>query len=339
MKVSVVIPVYNQERYLKSTIPCVLNQTYKDLEILLIDDGSTDESPILLADFGNTDDRIRIVTQRNQGLVKAVSKGVREAKGEYICFVDPDDRIGKTYIEDFVAELDSTYDFVAMGLLRTDGKSVNPYYLKEDTVFLKEDIEKLRLEYLLSDRGPKFSNSVFVSRVNKIYKRDTLLRAIKVYEKYGKISVGEDSILTFLVLSESKKVKALRKPCMYYYNINNEKSMVSQKDVHYYLDNRCKTAFFGFQDISRKNNIKSVLPYELYFLLVKMYYLKMLELDAPKGVLISLQEELKNDDLFRKSCRCVVKKEKGKYKIIALGMIFWIRYFKVDPRALLRNKK
>ncbi len=91
MKVSVVIPVYNVKPYLERCINSVLRQTYKDLEIIIVDDGSTDDSGELCDQIATKDQRIRVIHQRNQGVSAARNTGIREAAGEYIVFIDPDD--------------------------------------------------------------------------------------------------------------------------------------------------------------------------------------------------------------------------------------------------------
>ena len=91
MKVSVVIPVYNVRLYLERCVQSVLRQTYKDLEIILVDDGSKDDSGKLCDQLALSDQRIRVIHQENQGLSGARNTGIRQATGEYIIFLDSDD--------------------------------------------------------------------------------------------------------------------------------------------------------------------------------------------------------------------------------------------------------
>lgn len=97
--ISVVIPVYNVEKYLNECIESVLNQTYKDYEIILVDDGSTDSSGHICDDYMTADSRVRVFHQKNGGLSAARNTGLNEAKGEYIYFLDSDD-----YIENHTLE-------------------------------------------------------------------------------------------------------------------------------------------------------------------------------------------------------------------------------------------
>ena len=91
MKLSIIIPVYNVNEYLKNTIENVLAQIYQDYELILVDDGSTDGSSEICDFFAEKDRRIRVIHQRNQGVSAARNKGVSAANGEYIGFVDSDD--------------------------------------------------------------------------------------------------------------------------------------------------------------------------------------------------------------------------------------------------------
>ena len=100
--VSVIIPVYNVENYVEKTLKSVINQTYKDLEIIVIDDGSTDRSPEIVDRIAQTDERIRVVHAKNGGVSAARNKGLDIAKGRYIGFVDSDDYIEPDMYEKMV---------------------------------------------------------------------------------------------------------------------------------------------------------------------------------------------------------------------------------------------
>lgn len=97
--ISVIVPVYNVEQYLADCIQSILMQTYSLFEIILVDDGSTDGSGILCDVWQKKDSRIRVFHQKNSGLSAARNRGMREAKGEYLCFVDSDDWIAPDYLK------------------------------------------------------------------------------------------------------------------------------------------------------------------------------------------------------------------------------------------------
>lgn len=100
-KISLIVPVYNAERYLPKCVDSILAQTYRDLELLLIDDGSTDRSPQLCDGYALTDSRIRVFHQPNRGVGAARNLGISQASGDYLGFVDADDYVDADYLERF----------------------------------------------------------------------------------------------------------------------------------------------------------------------------------------------------------------------------------------------
>lgn len=98
-KISVVLPVYNVEKYLETCVKAITGQTYQNLEIILVDDGSPDGCPALCDELAKTDERIRVLHKENGGLSDARNAGTQIATGEYITFVDSDDVVTKTYVE------------------------------------------------------------------------------------------------------------------------------------------------------------------------------------------------------------------------------------------------
>ena len=99
VKISVIIPVYNVENYLEESLDSIINQTFTDLEIICVNDGSTDNSPSILNNYANKDSRINIINQENKGLSAARNSGLDVATGDYIYFFDSDDILELTALE------------------------------------------------------------------------------------------------------------------------------------------------------------------------------------------------------------------------------------------------
>ena len=99
VKVSVVIPVYNVEDYLRDCLDSIVNQTLKDIEIICINDGSTDNSLEILEHYKSKDERIKVISQENGGISAARNKGIDLASGDYISFIDSDDYIDNNFYE------------------------------------------------------------------------------------------------------------------------------------------------------------------------------------------------------------------------------------------------
>lgn len=119
-KISIIVPVYNVEKYLDRCIRSLLNQTYEDYEIILVDDGSVDSSPIKCDLYAQKSKKIRVIHKKNGGLSDARNVGVDYAKGMYISFVDSDDYVHPDYLKELVSSLEDTNaDFSAVGIKKT----------------------------------------------------------------------------------------------------------------------------------------------------------------------------------------------------------------------------
>ncbi|MDX6663914.1 MAG: CDP-glycerol glycerophosphotransferase, partial [Solirubrobacteraceae bacterium] len=114
-RISVVVPVYNVEEYLRECLQSVADQSFKDLEVVMVDDGSTDSSPAIAQEFAGRDERFRVVTQANGGLGNARNNGAAIATGEFLNFLDSDDVLPRHAIRMLVRSLDKTGSDFATG--------------------------------------------------------------------------------------------------------------------------------------------------------------------------------------------------------------------------------
>ena len=165
-KVSVIIPVYNVEAYLKQCLDSVINQTLKDIEIILVDDESPDNCPKICDDYAKKDKRIKVIHQKNKGLSGARNTGMEFATGEYIAFIDSDDWIEKTMLRTLFSTAEKHNSDVAVcnvNLCYPSGKVENKKYWRYEKIsqLYTEDIYS---EFLIS---PCWS-------CNKIYKKNIL---------------------------------------------------------------------------------------------------------------------------------------------------------------------
>lgn len=115
-KVSVIIPVYNVEKYLYKCVDSVINQTYKNLEIILVDDGSSDNSPQICDEYAKSDERIKVIHKINEGVSVARNVGISVASGEYVCFFDSDDFVEEDVLEKMLDAIEEkAYDVCVCG--------------------------------------------------------------------------------------------------------------------------------------------------------------------------------------------------------------------------------
>lgn len=198
-KVSIIVPIYNSEKFLKECILGLLNQTYKNTEIILINDGSHDGSEEISLDFAKRDSRIVYVKQKNEGVSKARNKGILLATGDYITFVDSDDIVLSTYIEDMVLEADNK-EYIMSGYKVWNMKSNKykefkcPNFDGNIKEFINEIFKYISPPYLL---GPCF----------KLFKKSILLKNNIYFPE--DISFGEDAEFVINYLEHVNTIKCI----------------------------------------------------------------------------------------------------------------------------------
>jgi len=202
IKVSVIIPVYNVEKYLEQCLLSVINQTLDDIEIICVDDGSTDNSSNILKDYSKKDSRVKVIRQKNAGLGAARNTGLKYVKGEYISFIDSDDWFDEKALEHLYFEAVSKDTDIIIFKMKTfnedTGEVSNTFYY--DLSAVSEYFTNSTYNY--RDFGKKFFEMT-VNAYNKLYKRDFLERInLKFPEGY----IFEDHTFFFESMLNAKKV-------------------------------------------------------------------------------------------------------------------------------------
>lgn len=216
-KVSVIIPIYNVEKYLRRCLDSVLAQTFTDIEIICINDGSTDGSAAILEEYAGKDSRIKIVNQENQGLSITRNKGLEIAVGEYIAFADSDD----FYAPAFLQTLLNTMEQTGADIVGCDFQKI---YKKTDTLGQIHKIEPKiypnALDVLLH---PK--NFIHFNVWNKLYKRDVIGDIRFVPHIYY-----EDWVFNCCVFERAQRFAWIKEK-LYAYRISNTSIMRSDFNV------------------------------------------------------------------------------------------------------------
>lgn len=166
IKVSIIIPVYNAEKYLSHCLDSLVNQTLKEIEIICINDGSKDNSLNILEEYQKKDLRIKIIDQKNQGVSAARNNGITQAKGEYIGFVDSDDWVDLDFYEKLYFAAKKFDSDISSGGFYREGKNLSSKKIKYD----KEEFYTTKVDKITHAILPKYSYIW-----NKIYKRSSLL--------------------------------------------------------------------------------------------------------------------------------------------------------------------
>lgn len=220
MKISVVVPVYNVEKYLSECLESIIAQSYKNLEIILVNDGSSDNSGNICDKYSEKDTRIRVIHKKNCGLSDARNTGIEYATGDYITFVDSDDFIDRQYIDILIKNM-VTYnaDISCCDYIRTTKRNYDFHIKKvgESTLLESEDGIKFYLK------------KEIVSAWGKVYKKEifSILR-------FPSGKINEDISTIFKAFINAKKIVYINNKLYYYYQNNNgiTKKKFNVKSLH-----------------------------------------------------------------------------------------------------------
>ena len=259
--VTVIIPVYNVEMYLPLCINSILKQTYQNLEIILIDEGSTDDSPGICDTYALKDNRIKVIHQQNQGAAVARNTGLENATGEYIVFVDSDDFINEKMIEKLYIALkqtDSDLSICNFKYTSENGKEIDlkETDIKNEVLYTEEIIDKLFQN----------NNCGYIVIWNKMYKKD-LWKQIR----YPVGVIYEDEAVIHHIFSKCKKVATISDELYYYRQVSGSimHSERNEKNLDKYLALADRLMFF--KNTVNKENIRK-LAYQYWYHYLDDYY-------------------------------------------------------------------
>ncbi|MDE6091301.1 MAG: glycosyltransferase [Duncaniella sp.] len=272
-KISVIVPVYNVEKYLSKCIESILAQTYTNFELLLIDDGSQDSSGRICDEYASKDSRIRVFHQKNSGVSVARNLGLVESRGEWISFIDSDDMIVRNTYQ-LCSNFFVGYDIIRFSFLLNYTR--NSQILELDT---SDDLVNYT-QKIIARRG--------ILGVCCGLFRKKLFQDNKIIFNKSLIS-GEDWLVQLQLLLETKSIKIINEP-LYIYERNNESSTTSnfRFEVHY-------SALKALRMIENHINKKSLLG--LY-----SKYIKLAETDLVYDFIASKlarNRAVKHSDMLR----------------------------------------
>lgn len=224
--ISVIVPVYNAEKYLKCCIESILRQTYEIFELILVDDGSTDKSGEICDQYANIDCRIQVIHKVNGGSVSARYEGVRIAKGEYTVFVDADDWIEENELEYLFGFIDNQdIDMIEFGYIKEHNNiSENRHSALCEGVYTQEIIWENINKCIYEEPFPV--RTIDYCMWNKIIKTD-LCKAV-LCEIDPKIKIGEDAAFVFELIHRVENIRIIYRK-LYHYRVNTQ-SIVHKKN-------------------------------------------------------------------------------------------------------------
>lgn len=306
--ISLVIPVYKVEEYLERCINSVIAQTYQNLEIILVDDGSPDKCPRICDEYAKKDNRIRVIHKNNGGLSDARNAGIDAANGMYIGFVDSDDYIHPEMYERLWKQLnEENADIVICGIERVYHAGYEVQEVAENAIKKYDGLQAIR------NILDKNLHVVSVVAWGKLYKK-SLFEGIR----FPKGKIHEDEFTTYQLFYKSNKIVELSG--RYYYYFQREDSIMGVRKKKFVYDGieayeQMGKFFLGHQE-------------EEILYLVKYQYLYMLK-DSCRKLKKSGREEDKKiverlDKKFRREYKESISKIKGTKRKIRMGLYYWL---------------
>ena len=340
---SIIIPIYNVEEYLRQCVDSVLAQTLEDLEILLVNDGSTDGCGAICDEYAAKDHRIRVLHKKNGGLMSAWKHGLAHATGQWIGFVDSDDWIDPHMYESMLSTaLETQSDMVLATLIKEfdDRTEKEPLFVAPG-VYDRQRIEKELFPIMVS-KGTMLDRGISPNRVTKLFRAE-LLRA-NVHFCDDRISLGEDLVTTFACMCDVQRL-CITEDGPYHYRIRGTSIM------GHFNPNFTKQSILLNQTLSAIAQQKNVYDFtqQLHNDMISLVYYgferNLVFKNQKASTHIAYIREsmgnsyvansLKNEQLSANSKKCALYKKL--YKLMGAGVLyFFIRYVVLLKRGLCK---
>lgn len=310
--VSIIIPVYNVETYLERCLDSVLSQTYENYEVIIVNDGSTDDSLTICKKYLEKSDKITLYNQVNQGVSVTRNVGLSKAKGEIICFIDADDFVSDIYIETLYINMMNENADISICNSTRDG-----IFDKKATA----KIEKWDNKYAITQF---LQNEVLDTTVwGKLFKRSILENL-----KFEKIKIGEDQIFLFRAIENSHIIVCsdIKLYCYFARSFSAMEGSFDKRfwDAVYMAEWFGKTALLKYPDLQDLFYKKEIYTYVILILIALKY-----STNESKNIIKVLKPRVMNSKYSRIKKYCS-KTEKYKY--------FMVKYMSAIVKLYLRSK-
>lgn len=314
IKVSIIIPVYNREMYLQKCLDTLINQTLKDIEIICVNDGSTDNSLEILNDYASNDERIKVYSQKNQGPSVARNFGISKATGEYITFVDSDDFVDIKMCEHFYQKaLETGADIVVSDYYRICNSHSN---IDKRTSIIENNIASK--VFYFNDEIANIIPNIPYETFCKFYKT-SFLKEIKV-EFPINISHAEDCCFIIDCCLHNPKITILNEP-LYYYCLNTQNSLIKKSDSVKEFFN----VFLYVKNLINESEINNKDEFKLYFF--TRFVKTLLWLFNSCYTVSNKKYNLKYLKKFRNYYKKIKNKDENTYKIINKTILDYKKLF------------
>ena len=320
--VTIIVPVYNVEKYLRKCLNSIVNQTYKNIEIICVDDGSPDNSIDILNEFAEKDQRVKVIRQENQGLSGARNAGINNATGKYIMFVDSDDWIKLNMIELMTNKIEKeNLDLVICGryhYINGIKKEINLNKIKE--VLENKILNGKEYFKVITSKTNLFTASAY----NKLY-ITSLIKEKNLFFPKGKLY--EDLLFVFQYIYDSNKIGIIEQG-LYNYVVSREGAITNKINK-----NDIKDTLFTLDEIKKflksKNDYKLLnsLEFSEYMFLwisrAVLFKLPFNEKKYGKKEIDRIINELKCNEEYKKLCKYILKNSKNKRNKLFIRILYF----------------
>lgn len=285
IKVSIIVPIYNVEKYLKKSIESLINQTLKEIEIILVNDGSTDNSLSICQGYALKDTRIKVVDKPNGGVSTARNIGLRHAQGEYIGFVDPDDWIEKEMYENMYNTITQTKSSICLSnyIIESKGKKEKVELKFEERTFSEEDMISNIISRILGAKTLDKLNEVIMGNVWRILIKREIIDKNNI-RFLDEIKIMEDLIFLLQVLLKCNSI-SIDKGAYYHYINDHSSAMRSYKNEYLEVNEKVLDTI---GNILKENNLDEFYKKELdirYITIRQACIANELHSNNPKGMI------------------------------------------------------
>lgn len=286
---TIVVPIYNKENYIEKCVNSLVNQSYTNIEIILVDDGSTDNSGKICDELSGNFSSIIVIHKKNGGLVSAWKSGVLSARGEYIGFVDSDDYLENDYYEKLMIPFESGVCDISMCGFFMEGdisQLIPPVKGLKSGEYSSEKLEDIKHNY--------FAYDIQNSRCLKVYKKELILKNLVYVDE--SITLGEDMTITVPCVLDAKSIYLYEDYFGYHYRIYTQSMSHSLKPGQ--IENFFRLMRIVYWEFEEKGYFNQTIVDEFTRQLISVIGLVIFSNEKSKSKIMLLKKLRNNEDML-----------------------------------------